>query len=102
MGVILFIGAVLLYFLPSMVGYNKKNAGSIIILNIFLGWTLIGWVVALVWAASVDSDQAPPPSFPHTHSVDRIGKLKDLKSLLDEGAITQSEFNREKEKILNQ
>lgn len=102
MGVILFIGAVLLYFLPSMVGYNKKNAGSIIILNIFLGWTLIGWVVALVWAASVDSDQAPPPSVNHTHSVDRIGKLKDLKSLLDEGAITQSEFNREKEKILNQ
>jgi len=23
-------------------------------LNLFLGWTLIGWIVALVWASTVD------------------------------------------------
>ena len=45
-----------IYFLPSYVGRNKKNATAILVLNLFLGWTFIGWVVALVWACSVDSD----------------------------------------------
>jgi len=44
------------YFLPSFVagGRNKKNAGAILVLNLFLGWTLIGWVIALVWACMED------------------------------------------------
>lgn len=41
-----------LYFIPTMVGWNHRNVTAIILLNIFLGWTFIGWVVALVWAAS--------------------------------------------------
>lgn len=45
-----------LYFLPTIVGYSskKKNAAAIMTLNIFLGWTLIGWVIALVWATAKD------------------------------------------------
>lgn len=45
---------ILLYFLPSIVGWRHKNSTSIIILNLFLGWTFIGWVVALVWATKKD------------------------------------------------
>ena len=41
-----------LYFIPTMVGWNHRNVTAIILLNILLGWTFIGWVVALVWAAS--------------------------------------------------
>lgn len=46
----------LIYFAPSIVGYAKKkhNKGAIFVLNLFLGWTLIGWVVALVWATAND------------------------------------------------
>ncbi|QWD63152.1 superinfection immunity protein [Polynucleobacter sp. MWH-UH2A] len=42
----------LFYFLPFAVAFNKKraNTGAIFALNLFLGWSLIGWVVALVWA----------------------------------------------------
>jgi ABC-type sugar transport system permease subunit len=42
----------LFYFLPFAIAFNKKraNAGAIFALNFFLGWTLIGWVLALVWA----------------------------------------------------
>jgi len=42
----------LFYFLPFAIAFNKKraNTGAIFALNLFLGWTLIGWVVALVWA----------------------------------------------------
>jgi len=45
-----------LYFLPTVVAHfrKKKNAGAIFILNFFLGWTFIGWVVALIWAAMDD------------------------------------------------
>lgn len=50
----------LVYFIPAIVA-NKKNHDSyvgILLLNIFLGWSLIGWVVALVWA--VTKPQAAP------------------------------------------
>lgn len=46
---ILFLILLAIYFIPSMVGWNHRNATAIIALNIFLGWTFIGWVVALVW-----------------------------------------------------
>ena len=49
--------AVLLYLIPSFVGWNKKNINSIFTLNILLGWTFIGWVVALVWAVSNDNEK---------------------------------------------
>lgn len=44
----------LIYFLPAMMGGRKRNAGAIFVLNLFLGWTLVGWVVALVWACTKD------------------------------------------------
>jgi hypothetical protein len=41
-----------LYFVPSVVGAIRgvPNIGSIIVINVFLGWTFIGWVVALAMA----------------------------------------------------
>ena len=52
---ILIIVIVALYFLPSIVARhrNHHNSTAIVLLNIFLGWTFLGWVVALVWAATV-------------------------------------------------
>lgn len=43
-----------IYFIPAGVAVNRQhhNRLAIIVLNIFLGWTLIGWVVALVWACT--------------------------------------------------
>lgn len=40
------------YFLPTIIGFkrNQPNKVSILLLNLFLGWSLIGWVIALVWA----------------------------------------------------
>jgi hypothetical protein len=41
-----------LYFLPSIVAVARKvtHQGSVIVINLFLGWTFIGWVVALAMA----------------------------------------------------
>jgi len=42
------------YFLPTIVGRKKKNATAIFVLNFFLGWTFIGWLIALIWATTKD------------------------------------------------
>lgn len=56
---------VLVYFAPYIVArYNKKrNTVAIFVLNLFLGWTFLGWLLALVWAASKDMTfpQVKPP-----------------------------------------
>ena len=43
-----------LYFLPTVIAMNRKakRSAGIALLNLFLGWTLIGWVGALIWAVS--------------------------------------------------
>ena len=48
-----------LYFLPAIIGRKKRNARAIMWLNFFLGWTFIGWVVALVWAMTKDPELSP-------------------------------------------
>jgi uncharacterized membrane protein YhaH (DUF805 family) len=47
----------LLYFLPTILAAVRRhhNILGVFLLNFFLGWTVIGWIVALVWAMS-----APP------------------------------------------
>ncbi|MBW4055914.1 MAG: superinfection immunity protein [Proteobacteria bacterium] len=62
-----------IYFIPAIIGYSRKkdNKTSILLLNLFLGWSLIGWVVALIWATSKDKVtvqhiyvQQTPPAAP--------------------------------------
>lgn len=43
---------VVLYFLPSILARNKASFLPIFLLNLFLGWTFIFWVVALIWGLS--------------------------------------------------
>jgi hypothetical protein len=45
-----------MYFLPSIIALarSKRDIASIILLNFFLGWTMIGWIVALIWAVKTD------------------------------------------------
>ncbi len=40
------------YFLPSLVAFLRqhKNRLAIFLLNLLLGWTVLGWVVSLVWS----------------------------------------------------
>ncbi len=47
-----FLFVLALYFLPSIVAVARKvtHQGSVIVINLFLGWTFIGWVVALAMA----------------------------------------------------
>lgn len=40
------------YFIPAIVAgcREHRNFSAIFVLNFFLGWSGIGWVISLVWA----------------------------------------------------
>lgn len=50
----------LAYFLPTVVAAMRRHhqGGAIFLLNLLLGWTFLGWVIALVWSAT--AVQKPP------------------------------------------
>ncbi|MEO6472618.1 MAG: superinfection immunity protein [Aeromicrobium sp.] len=62
------------YFLPWAVAASrgKSNSGAIAVLNFLLGWTVIGWIIALVMACGSHQTvavqqptfgQAPPTTY---------------------------------------
>lgn len=65
-----FITIPLLYLLPTIEAFqrDKTNATSVALVNVLLGWTLLGWVVALVWSLQDSSpttvvlQDAPSPA----------------------------------------
>ncbi|MCU0647859.1 MAG: superinfection immunity protein [Gemmatimonadaceae bacterium] len=38
------------YFLPTMLGFRSRRRWKIAAVNILLGWTVVGWVAAMVMA----------------------------------------------------
>lgn len=57
--VVLIIFGLAFYFAPLIIAVVRKKSNVVAIgaLNVLLGWSLIGWVVALVWALSNDQVQ---------------------------------------------
>lgn len=51
-GFLILIMGGLFYFLPLIVAGARKvrNLGSVAVVNVFLGWSCIGWIVALAMA----------------------------------------------------
>ncbi len=41
-----------MYWLPTIVAAvrHSPNAVAVAVLNFFLGWTIFGWIIALIWA----------------------------------------------------
>ncbi|WP_239331076.1 superinfection immunity protein [Frankia sp. CiP3] len=41
------------YFIPTIIAVvRKRQVASVFVINLFLGWTLVGWVVAIALAVS--------------------------------------------------
>jgi len=62
-GILFVVGLIViaLYLLPTIIAFTRRvpNAGSVAVINVLLGWSLIGWAVALSMAAR--SKQPPHP-----------------------------------------
>ncbi|WP_327304612.1 superinfection immunity protein [Streptomyces sp. NBC_01298] len=52
-GVLGLLIVVVAYFVPTFVAFGRgvPNKGSVLVVNLFLGWSVVGWVVALAMAA---------------------------------------------------
>ena len=59
----------LVYSLPAVCAMTRrhKDKNAIAALNLMLGWTLVGWIVAFVWSmtGNVESFDADPTPFSH-------------------------------------
>ena len=46
-----------MYWLPTLIALVRQtpSALGIAALNFFLGWTVIGWIMALVWALAANT-----------------------------------------------
>lgn len=98
---IVFFVSLAVYFLPALVASTRlhPNSKPIMLLNVFLGWTLIGWVGALVWSVSKIDSQAAMPS-ESAPEADKYSKLERISLLKERGVLTELEFQAEKSKIL--
>lgn len=121
-----------IYFLPTIEAVLRKHHSltSIVLVNFFFGWTLIGWVVAIAWAcagsdkglegkrpaerpqqqpslAVTPGPQVPTAEKQSTEYVAAVPALsvadevRKLAELRDQKILTEEEFQMQKEKALN-
>lgn len=62
--------ALAVYFLPTILAFARRcvSALPILLLNLLLGWTVIGWICALAWALLGHKEfrrREPPAAGPH-------------------------------------
>ncbi|MGZ3356439.1 MAG: superinfection immunity protein [Isosphaeraceae bacterium] len=78
-GLLILVG---LYFTPLIVALIRKvpNTGSVAVINVFLGWSIIGWIVSLAMA----SRSVPKPQqiiVTHVATSNRAEAIETLKNL---------------------
>ncbi|MGI9346308.1 MAG: superinfection immunity protein [Gammaproteobacteria bacterium] len=76
---------ILLYFLPTIISSAKKHPhnNAISLVNLFLGWTLVGWIVCLAWAYL----ETKPVPLVDKRSLPTVG------AVADEGAAAEDWIN---------
>ena len=54
--------ALALYFLPAIIAYkrNHHNRLAILMVDLLVGWSFLGWCVALVWACTAVKQESIP------------------------------------------
>jgi len=108
---------VIVAFIPTYIAFGRKNPYKwiILIINIFIGWTGIGWVILLIYTlfpkrrTIVDPILDPTGTMSakdygdrmndyKTHS-NKINSLKELYELKKMGAISDKEFNEHRKSL---
>jgi hypothetical protein len=96
-----------LYFLPTIIAWNKSFVLQVFFLNLLVGWTFIGWVIAFIWAFNKDASKqirwhkTVPVADTKTDHDDVYAALEKLSELHKKGIITDAEFAEQKSKLLN-
>jgi hypothetical protein len=70
------------YFLPSLIANGRRhhNTNAITVTNIFFGWTVLGWLICLIWSFT---NKATPPTItrnvPSVHTRPTGAEAAELK-----------------------
>lgn len=91
------IVGIVVYFLPTFIAFGRKHPSRIVILliNLFLGWSVLGWLVALIWSFF---DKVPAVTVAQETSVtDELATLYDLK---EKNVLTEAEYSARKARLL--
>ena len=59
---------------------GHRNSDSIATFNLFLGWTFIGWIAALIWAQN-DFDRSMLNETPYSIAKPYLKKVKNSKNV---------------------
>ena len=64
------------YFIPAAIAYSRKreNSGMVFLLNLLVGWTILGWFVMLVVAFTGETEQ---------QRLARAAELAELRRIAD-------------------
>jgi len=54
---------IVMYFVPTIIAIIRqhRNGVPVALLNLFLGWTVIGWIIALIWSTTDNTHQNAAP-----------------------------------------
>jgi hypothetical protein len=94
-----------IYILPTIIAYSRKREAkaTVLIINLFFGWSLIGWGIAL-YIALIKDDEPEKIIIQHYNikkdNKSDFEKLIKLNELLEKNILTKEEFEIEKQKIL--
>lgn len=110
---VLFLFGIILYFIPSVVGFanGHPHAIGIALANVLFGWTFVVWVIALIWACHkptppVIIQQAYPnpvplpPALPIPKKLSLEDELMTLESLKTRQLVTEDEYQLRRQKLL--
>ena len=109
MEIVLIAVLLFVYFIPTSIAYSRghKDAGGILIVNLFFGWTFLGWVIALAWSLSGAENAVGgetiryAPAESASGDGGAAGEIERLLALRDKGALSEAEFARAKQKALS-
>jgi hypothetical protein len=106
-GMVFFVLSLGMYLLPGIVATlrHHRHAAGIWLLDIFLGWTFLGWIGALIWACT-SPDAAPvfvpvPAASPRPAGPTTVAdEIEQFAKLRTAGVITEEEFLAKKRQLL--
>lgn len=98
------------YFVPTIVAEARRhhNRMAILVVNLFFGWTLLGWVICLAWSLmrpspqQVSGSQTVKGSLPQVSKPDAVDRLERLAKLREQNVLTEEEFQSQKTGILEE
>ena len=98
---IIFIAMVFTFYMfPWVISLMRDHPHrlGIFFLNLLLGWSLVGWVAALVWAFVKPQEPRVVVGQRTSSTADELAKLHELHTA---GVLTAEEYDAQKRKVLS-